>query len=321
MYDISPVEALDFHHSMLVDTVRLESYLHAIMETVKPGDIVLDLGSGTGIMACLACMAGAKHVYAIEKEDVVHIARAIITANDLSDRVTFFNDWSTAVDLPEQANVLVTETIGNSAFEEGILRWVVDARKRLLQAGVRIIPQRVAMIIAPVENEKPFWQVETWSETTLYTYDFSPLHTLAANNLLWTELQPEMFLAEPVMIWGVDLRQVEEPDFSAESTFIASRDGLLHGLGGWFTADLTSNVRLSNEPPNQAPSWNHVLFPLERPLAVKAGDRLHLQLGSSHQSAHWHWQVTHYPQIGDDEEPYCIILPQGSTLAGRLKTG
>lgn len=318
MYDITPIEALDFHHSMLVDQVRTDSFMQAILETVNPGDVVLDLGSGTGILTCLACMAGAKHVYAVEKKGIIHAAREIIELNDLSQRVTFLNAWSTEITLPELADVLITETVGNIGFEEGILRWVHDARLRLLQEDARIIPQKVAMIAAPVEDEKIFWQVETWMKEDLYTYDFSPLHKLSANNMWWIDLEPEMLRAKPATIAEVDLRQVTETDIAGDAAFIISKDGLVHGLGAWFTADLTPLIRLSNEPPSNVPSWSHMLLPLERPLAVKEGESLHVRIFSSQQAAHWHWQVSHYPQPAEGQEPHCIVLPPGSTKMGQL---
>ncbi len=59
MYDKTPLEMLDFHRSMLVDEERCLGYVRAILDTVRPGDIVLDIGSGTGILALFACLAGA----------------------------------------------------------------------------------------------------------------------------------------------------------------------------------------------------------------------------------------------------------------------
>ena len=54
MYDKTPLQTLDFHRSMLVDEECCRSYLRAIFKTVRPGDIVLDIGSGTGILALFA---------------------------------------------------------------------------------------------------------------------------------------------------------------------------------------------------------------------------------------------------------------------------
>ena len=65
------------HNALLSDQVRTEAYDKAISEVVQSGDIVADIGTGSGILAFLAVRAGAKRVYAIEKESVIEEARQL----------------------------------------------------------------------------------------------------------------------------------------------------------------------------------------------------------------------------------------------------
>lgn len=113
MYDRTILSTIEYHHSMLTDEVCMRSYLQAVLKAVKPGDVVLDIGSGTGILAYFACMAGARRVYAIEQDPLVGLAETISRHNGFDDRIVFVNDWSDHVELPELADVLLTETIGN----------------------------------------------------------------------------------------------------------------------------------------------------------------------------------------------------------------
>ena len=92
MYDKSPLETLDFHRSMLVDEERCLTFMRAILNRVRPGDIVLDIGSGTGILTLFACLAGARHVYAVEQDSVIEVARRICRENGFEERVTFVKD-------------------------------------------------------------------------------------------------------------------------------------------------------------------------------------------------------------------------------------
>ena len=119
--------------SMLVDKARTKGFLRAILKTVKPGDVVLALGSDTGILAYFACISGARRACAIEQRPIIELARAICRHNGFHYRVVFLNDWSTHVDPPEPVDVIVTETIGNVGFEEKLRFFISTASHGLSQ--------------------------------------------------------------------------------------------------------------------------------------------------------------------------------------------
>ena len=54
------------HRNMLTDKVRMSLYAEAIPAVVKSGDAVLDIGTGSGVLALLSIRAGASKVYAVE---------------------------------------------------------------------------------------------------------------------------------------------------------------------------------------------------------------------------------------------------------------
>jgi protein arginine N-methyltransferase 1 len=317
MYNTTPVEVFEFHRSMLDDKVRTDSFLSALLQTVKPGDVVLDIGSGTGVLACFACQAGAKHVYAIEQGPIIGLAREICARNNLQEQVTFINDWSANIKLPERADILVTETVGNIGFEEGILHWVLDAKKRFLREGARIIPRTMEMFAVPVESKDDYEMVDSWAHY-FYNFNFSPLQTLAASNLLWIDLTPEMFLSEPASMVLAELARVDASDLQGQASFIVKRKGSVHGFGGWFAAELAPGINLSNVPPNRTPSWSHTFLALEWPVEVSAGDRLDLTIHTSRNGVRWQWQVTHYPAAADGQFESGDMLPQQTTQTGEL---
>jgi hypothetical protein len=74
---------------MIGDSARFNAYTKAISRSVRPGDVVAEIGCGPAIFSLLACRAGAKRVYAIETEDVIDVARQIAGANGFADRVHF----------------------------------------------------------------------------------------------------------------------------------------------------------------------------------------------------------------------------------------
>jgi len=290
MYDKNPFEILDYHHSMVFDHVRTSTFLRAILRTVKPGDVVLDIGSGTGILSLFACLAGARHVYAIEQGPVIEIARKIVRQNGYQERVTFIKEWSSNASLPERVDVLITETIGNIGFEEGILGWVIDARKRLLVQGGTIVPQMIELIAVPVESNDDSDYVDGWLQD-VYSFDFSAAHIVSANNLHWIKLSPESFLSEPARLASVKLATIESEEVRGETSFLITRDGQLHGIGGWFSAVLIPGIELSNAMPEKTPSWTHGYLPLNKPIQVNAGDVLKVKIHAKSNAAQWDWQV------------------------------
>ena len=290
MYDTAPVETLKYHHEMLMDKVRVESYMKAILSAVRKGDVVLDLGCGTGILSLFACHAGAKRVYAVEAEPVIEVARRIIDDNGYSDRVFFMNAWSTYIDLPEKVDVILTETVGNLGFEEGILGWVKDARDRFLTEGGRIIPREIELFMVPVVYDPDRDRSAAW-KSDLYGFDFSTVKTIADNMISTMRLNPDDLLSPPASIMNVNLNNEYQSMYEADAHFEIERNGVLQGLAGWFRATLTENISLTSAPPNNVPSWWQNFFPFAQLSEVKAGDQLQLKITMDRDGGVWSWKV------------------------------
>src|SRR5262245_62129054 len=96
-----------FYGQMLADTPRLHAYVAALEKSVKRVSVVLDLGCGPGLFALLACKFGARRVYAVERDDVIQIARETATANGYADRIEFFQKLSTEITVPERADIII----------------------------------------------------------------------------------------------------------------------------------------------------------------------------------------------------------------------
>ena len=133
--------SVNSYGKMIKDRVRMDTYLQALKQHIFPGAVVLDIGTGTGIHALMACQLGAEKVYAIEPADAIELARQIAAVNGYSDRIAFFQDLSTNIDLPEPVDVIVSDL-------HGVLPWffqhipsIVDARQRFLKPGGVLLPQ------------------------------------------------------------------------------------------------------------------------------------------------------------------------------------
>jgi type I protein arginine methyltransferase len=283
-------EMLDYHGGMLADGARTGGYARAIAETVRPGDVVIDIGTGTGILAMMAARAGARMVYAIEAGPVIELAERVIAANGLQDVITLVQGASFDATLPEPADVLVSEIIWNAGLGEGILDSFADAHERLLKPGARVVPGRLEMWAAPIESEHAHRVVSRWSPDLL-GFDYSALRGLAANVGHVRFFRTNVWIAEPAVLGAFDLTQPDPATlFAAEAEFAAARDGLVHGFASWFAAELTPTVRLDNTPPRRG-SWMQAYFPVDVPIEIAKGDPIKVRVTVLSDDELWRWSV------------------------------
>lgn len=132
---------LDHHAEMLGDTTRLAAFREAIGEVVRPGDAVVDIGTGLGPLAASALDAEASHVTAIEYLPALAALATEIIA-DTPIRIVVGRSYD--IDLTPSPDVAVTETIGPIGPEENIVEITYDLKRRY--PGLRrIIPQRMRL--------------------------------------------------------------------------------------------------------------------------------------------------------------------------------
>ena len=116
---------------MVGDRTRVDGYFEALRNAIHPGSVVLDIGTGTGIFALLACRLGARKVYAIEPSDAISLARNIADANGCREKIDFLQEMSTKVTLPERADVIVSDLRGILPFCGRHISSIIDAPVRL----------------------------------------------------------------------------------------------------------------------------------------------------------------------------------------------
>lgn len=279
---------LDFHRELLSDEHRTSAYRAAIRSVVTPDSVVVDIGSGSGILAFFACEAGARRVFAIEKEHSADFVSLVARRLGYADRVEVLHEHSTKVELPEPATVLVTELLGTFGFEECIVSSVIDARRRFLAPDATIIPRDVALHMVPVELPDAYARHVAWWSGARYGFDFSPLRVCAANRTYILDVAASAHLAQPQLTMLADLRTVNDTNLSGTAQFRATRDGLAHGFAGWFRATLADGIVLTNDTP-AATHWHQAFLPLEDPAPLREGDAVELTLETQDGSG-WRWR-------------------------------
>ncbi len=269
---------LDEHREYLADAVRVSAFRQAIEEVVTPGDVVLDLGAGTGILGLMACRAGAKRVYAVDEGPIISLAREIAWANGFQDRITHIKGLSTRVELPERVDVVLADQVGRFGLESGILEYFADSRARFLKPDGVMIPGEIGLVVAPVECGELFGQVDFWGRTPA-GYDFRPALAIAANTGYPARFDPAHLLGAPARAISVRLSTASTAALGAEVVLVAARPGALHGIGGWFEAQLSPGVTLTNSPLAARPIFRRqVFFPIARPVALEEHDQIGVRL-------------------------------------------
>jgi protein arginine N-methyltransferase 1 len=257
---------------------------------VRPGDVVLDIGTGTGILAAAAARAGARRVYAVEAGAIGKAAQAVFETNGLSDRVTLIEGWSTEIDLPEKADVLVSEILSHDVFGESVLETTLDARQRLLKPGARLIPAQLSIFALPVVvpdkwlSTQLFTPANTRQWQEWYQVAFTPLVALMQTRPLQLGAKPDTIgewtvLSEPAPLLRVDLTTVDLSPLEGTATHTATGSGRLNGVVLYFEAALSPTTRFTTHPlqkPRAAHWINPVwVFP---GVDLKSGDRFKLTL-------------------------------------------
>lgn len=280
-------DAAPIHIRMLNDELRTSAFQTAIRQTVTPDTIVLEIGTGTGVLAVTAAKSGARHVYAIESTSMSRTAQRMVDANGVGDRVTVIHGHSVDVDLPERAHVLVGELIGDDPLGENILSTFDDARQRLLVDEPTMIPNRIQVLALPVDvpidrlDNAVFTPGRAAAWQHRYGLGFGALleearthdHRLHVNS---HEARAWVHLTSPLVVADLDLHDPCPPQIAREVRCNALRDGQVSGVLIVFTAYLADGVALRLLPDDTTPenSWGNLLQLLAMPISVSAGQEL-----------------------------------------------
>ncbi len=263
----------DFHVRMLRDGLRNAAYRKAL-ERFAPGRVVLDIGTGSGLLAMMAARAGAAHVYACEASPLLAAsARAVIAANGLADRITLFDRHSSGLDrvrdLGGGVDLVVSEVFCATLIGEGVLGSLSHARSELTAPGALFLPEQASIEVA-LADFPPFaadiGAVEGFDLGAfgghLHTARYCP-----ADN-------PALYLrSAPSSLFAFDFTAGPLPALGAAETALVSDGGSVTGLAQWLRLTFAEDITYTNRP-GSAPDlhWAIGLAPCD-PRNTAPGDR------------------------------------------------
>ncbi|WP_415401006.1 50S ribosomal protein L11 methyltransferase [Tateyamaria sp. SN3-11] len=267
-----------WHFPMLADEIRNRAYAKAIAAKVRPGDVVLDIGCGAGLTAMLAARAGAKHVYTCEQQPLIaQAAVQVIEQNGLADRITVLPKMShnlvVGLDLPERADVVISEIVDTVLLGEGALATLAHAMNKLAKPTARAIPEQGTLKAQLVESSKllKLWRPQKAEGFKLDAFHpFANVAQITPNDLLACPLRP---LGPAKNLFRFDFTQ---PDLIAQQTtkpLNCSVKGTVHAVLVFFEMDLSHGISVSNGF-NSGGHWGRTAFLTHHSMSAMPGDFL-----------------------------------------------
>ncbi len=276
-----------WHFPMVYDELRNQAFRDALEHLMDPSAIVLEIGTGSGILAMMAARAGARHVYTCEMENLIaDAARENIRKNSYEDRITVIAKKSTdlvvGTDLPEKADMFVAEIVDNNLLGENVLPLMEDAKNRLLKPDAIILPDRIATLGVLVGDG-------TWTRNcrvdTISGFDLSAMNRFAPSvTPVFADRDLADAFCDPVELFAFDLAHTDH--FPSEKKTVnvkIIRDGRIDGLVQWLWLGFGRTIVFENRPPQKSVWWPILhLFP--SPLTVRRGQQFFMNV--SHNREH-----------------------------------
>lgn len=301
VYDLmneSTFGGLEAHEEMLSDTVRVQAYHRGIRRNVQPGDVVVDLGTGTGLLAFMASRAGAKKVYAVEHSDFIEVAREIARHNGFTN-IEFVQANSREFTPPERVDVVLHEQMGDELFNENMVENLLDVRDRFLRPHGRILPAKFRLFVEPVTMHESMRVRRFWNIELPDGIDLGPMRESQAakgydagrNEQVW--LRPGSVAAtfgtpSPILEFDLDALAgvgALPTEFVVERT--ATADMIVDGTAIWFEAVFDDETVLSTSPLAPLTSWGNRLYRLDREFAKGQPLRIDVHMGRLNEPDTW----------------------------------
>lgn len=267
---------LSMHGLMLADEYRNNALATAIADIVKLGDVVIDVGTGSGLLAMLAARAGAKRVYAIEHSSMAIAAKQLIEINGFSDSIKVIHKSSFQWEPQERADVILCETLGFSALDENFRATMIDARERMLCPNGKLLPSAVQILVAPVNASSTAMHFRL---DNILGLKFAPLADVLNKAYQRRYIPYEAEIAHPAVLLDFDCYHMSNASaLSSKVKFRIVRNDILTGFVLWFNANLAKGVYMENRRPDLDNHWGQTYLPLSSPLSVDTGMHVSFQL-------------------------------------------
>lgn len=265
--------SVSYYASLLAFNNRIEAFQRGIAEAVRPGDRVLDVGTGLGTFAFFAARSGAERVVAVDADPVLHLAETVAMANGLADKVEFVRGSAPGVLASGEFDVVIFEDFPTSLLDGPTFAMLRRLQDEHVSAGGRMVPSAARLCLAPVHS--PPSRAETFPMDAdghaRFGLDWSAIRPFLANTPRRVALSPDCLRGEAAC--GPRLPLLPLPrasDLKVEGSWDATEAGTVDGLAIWFELEVHEDGWISNAPRENAEPWGQLLLPVDPPLEVSA---------------------------------------------------
>ena len=248
--------------SLLSHRLRLSKFQRALQKVVKPESHVVDIGTGTGVLALIAAKAGARSVTAVDvNRESLNYAKKAAEINGFSQRINFVEAHFEDYVPEEQADIVVCEMLSSMLLIEQQVPACAHAAKKILKPGGIILPANASVYAVPVECHS---LLERFS---LFDLKFPKVpQTLGRGDA--------KDLSDAVLIAKFDFNTLDGPtEVNEMLEYTIVEDGNLHGLVGFFKAQLYEDISLGMDD-----GWRELFLPLVEPVEISKGAKVSIQL-------------------------------------------
>lgn len=266
-----------WHVPMMNEEARNRPYYEGLKAAITPEKVVLEIGTGSGLLSMMAAQLGAKRVVTCEAVRLVaDTAKRIIERNGLQDRITVVSKPSYALqlgeDLPEKADILVHEIFSSELLGEQVLPALEDAKARLLAPGGLVLPARASIMIALVSGAELGNELHV---EKAFGFDLSPFNAIYPKKRpIHREDLPRVLLSADVEAFHFDfVGQSRFPPEKKQLEIPVTTAGLCYGVIQWIRFDFGHGIFFENHPSQRraVASWQHTIYRFLQPLQLQAG--------------------------------------------------
>ncbi|MDA9816470.1 tetratricopeptide repeat protein, partial [Alphaproteobacteria bacterium] len=268
----------EWHLPMMNDSLRNDAYFKAIKMAVKKDSLVLDIGTGSGLLSLMAASSGAEKVISCEGSKIISdVAKEIIKSNGYEHKITVFNKHSKNLkignELDEKVDLIISEVLSAEFVGEGVRSTTLDAKKRLLKENGIMIPNAGKIRVSLLGNNP-----DIYSEchvSNVNGFDLSKFNKITLNKFNLRLTEKPRYISDTLDAFEIDISNENEIFTETKILKLKANDtGICIGLIQWLSVSLFEDIEYENIPGETNSHWPTPIYLFKEPIQLTKGEEV-----------------------------------------------